>query len=79
MASIGRSHSLGGFAGGSLLRLHAVGIQKINEVDEDQIPSTRRNHQQDKPSSNTNNKQATDEKKNENEGTSSEGSSCFSE
>lgn len=45
VASIGRSHSLGGFGGSSLLRLHEVGIQKINEVDEDQIPSTRRNHQ----------------------------------
>ena len=35
VASIGRSHSLGGFGGSSLLRLNEVGIQKINEVDED--------------------------------------------
>ena len=46
-----RSHSFGGLAGGSFLRLHEVAIQKINEVDEDKLPSTRRSKPDERPSS----------------------------
>lgn len=44
-----RSHSFGGLAGGSFLRLHEVAIQKINEVDEDKLPSTRRSKPDERP------------------------------
>ena len=76
---VGRSHSFGALACGSLLRLHDMGIQKINEEDEDQLPSTRRNHQPDRPLSNGNTKKSNSNgKKNEKSGGTSSDSSSSS-
>lgn len=50
-AEKGRSHSFGGLAGGSFLRLHEIPIQKIHEVDEDKLPSTRRSQPEERFSS----------------------------
>ena len=82
-AEKGRSHSFGGLAGGSFLRLHEIPIQKIHEVDEDKLPSTRRSQPEERFSSG-NSKQidvpeGKRKKSDAGSPTSSEGSSCFSE